>query len=348
MQKALNNLIQKSFDNGIINGAVLLSKLKDKGYGYVFYTKFNDIENISPFHPVMKINGAKIHSSITKENDNDSKILFLMKPCEIRACVELKKLNQIDLDNSFLISYICPGCFEFKDGNSFENTDELVNNFVNGNLDDNIRDVCKSCVNFDGKGSDVVINLFNNSFVALTGKGEDLLKSLKIDFENQIKESDNLNKIRKLREKNNGSLIKEFKKFFKAEEKIIEYFDKCIGCHACSHACPICYCRQCYFESDTFKYYPDSIKRKIDYKNALRLPFDRVMFHIGRVTHMATSCVSCGMCEDVCPVNIKVSQFFKYMGNNIQNTFNYVPGVNREEQLPLLTFKENEFKEFED
>jgi formate dehydrogenase subunit beta len=75
---------------------------------------------------------------------------------------------------------------------------------------------------------------------------------------------------------------------------------------------------------------------------------DRVMFHLGRVTHMATSCVSCGMCEDVCPVDIKVSQFFKYMGANIQKIFDYVPGINREVTLPLLTFREEEFREAED
>jgi hypothetical protein len=36
------------------------------------------------------------------------------------------------------------------------------------------------------------------------------------------------------------------------------------------------------------------------------------------------------------------------MGNNIQKKFDYKPGVNREEVLPLLTFKENEFQEVED
>jgi ferredoxin len=63
---------------------------------------------------------------------------------------------------------------------------------------------------------------------------------------------------------------------------------------------------------------------------------------------MAASCVGCGMCEDVCPVNIKVGQFFKYTGSQIQNVFQYEPGVNREDVLPLLTFKQEELREFED
>ncbi len=347
MQEALNSLIKKSFEKQLINGVVIMSKGSD-GFNYTLYTGYEQLKDISPFHPVMKINGAKIHSAITKENDNNSKLAFIMKPCEIRACVELKKLNQVDLDNSILISYTCGGCFEFKEGNNINNIDNFLNNFINGNLDENIREVCKSCTLFNGEGADIVINLFNNSFVALTGKGEEFLNNIQVNFQNKIEENEHLLKVKNIREKNREEFLKNMKKSFKTEDKIVEYFDKCIGCHACSHSCPICYCRQCYFESDTFKYYPDSIKRKLNYKNALRLPLDRVMFHIGRVTHMATSCVACGMCEDVCPVGIKVSQFFKYMGNNIQNTFNYVPGINREEQLPLLTFKENEFQEVED
>ncbi len=347
MQEALNNLLEKSFSNGSIDGALIMSEI-DSGYSYVYYTNFEQIHNISPFQPVMKINGAKVHSAITRENDNRTKILFLMKPCEIRASVELKKLNQVDLDNSILLSYTCPGVLEFKEGNSFNDSEKFIENFINGNLYDNIREVCKSCINFSGEGADITINLFDKSFVALTAKGEEFLKSANIDYKTSFEPDDNYEKIKKIRETNRENLLKEYKNFFKSDDKIVEYFDKCIGCHACSHSCPICYCRQCYFESDTFKYYPDSIKRKVDYKNALRLPLDRVMFHIGRVTHMATSCVGCGMCEDVCPVNIKVSQFFKYMGTNIQNTFNYIPGINREEPLPLLTFKENEFQEIED
>ena len=347
MQNALNNLLKVSFDNNLIDGAVIMSA-NENGYSYCFYTDFAQIKKISPFHPVMKINGAKIHSAITKENDNNSKILFLFKPCEVRACVELKKLNQLDLNNSILVSYTCPGCFEFKEGNNFNNVDSLINDFINGNLSDSLREICRNCINFCGKGADITINLFDNSFIALTGKGEDFLNSINIEYKTKFEPDENLEKIKEIREKNNLNLIKDLKKYFKSEDKVVEYFDKCIGCHACSHSCPICYCRQCYFESETFKYYPDTIKRKLQNKNAIRLPLDRVLFHLGRVTHMATSCVNCGMCEDVCPVNIKVSQFFKYLGNNIQNTFNYTPGINREEPLPLLTFKENEFQQIED
>ncbi len=347
MKEKVFELVKNGFEKGEINGALILSK-RDDGYNYVLYSKTPEIDKISPFHPVMKINGAKIVSLTTKDNDTNRKFLFFLKPCEVRAAIELKKLNQIDLNNSIFVSYICPGVMEYKEGNNFNEIDNFLEEFKNGKLNESLRTSCKTCEYFCGQGADIVFDIFNENFVALTEKGKEFLKKIEIEFKDNLENSTQLEEIKKLREKNSKELLKSFEKEFKTEEKIIEFFDECIKCNNCREACPICYCRQCYFESETFKYYPDSIKRKFTLKSALRLPTDKILFHLGRVSHMATSCVGCGMCEDVCPMNIKVSQFFKYMGKNIQNTFSYTPGINREEPLPLLTFKEQEFEEIED
>ncbi len=340
-------IVKKAFEKDKIDGALIISKRED-GYDYTLFTKDSEIKDTSPFHPVMKINAGKIVSTLTKENDSQKKFLFILKPCEVRAAIELKKLNQVNLENVILISYTCPGVFEFKVGNNFKEVSEFISNFKNGNLDENLRKTCKTCEYFCGEGADIVFNLFDDTYTALTPKGEEFLNDLGVSFEKELKPNENLEKIKKLREKNAEELYKNLSSEFKDENKIIEYFDKCIKCNGCRYACPICYCRQCFFDSETFKYYPDSIKRKFEIKSALRLPTDKYLFHLGRVSHMAFSCVACGMCEDVCPMDIEVSQFFKYMGKNIQTTFGYIPGINREEPLPLLTYKEEEFKEVED
>ncbi len=347
MENLFNELVTNAFNLRLINGAVFLSK-RDDGYNYLLYSDYSHISNPTPFAPIMKINGGKVISAITKENETDKKFLFLMKPCEIRAAVELKKLNQVDLKNSLLVSYTCGGVFEFKEANSFTEHDKFKEDFVSGNLNPNIREICKTCVNFCGEGADIVFDFFNKEVVGLTETGKEFLTKAGMEFKENLGKNEYRVKIEKQRSENRKKLMKEKKKFFKSEDKIIEYFDKCIGCRACRESCPLCYCRQCYFDSDTFKYYPDSIEKKLDAKHGIRLPMDRIIFHLGRVSHMALSCVNCGMCEDVCPVGIEVSGFFTYMGNNIQQTFDYVPGINREEPLPLLTFKEEEFHEVED
>jgi formate dehydrogenase subunit beta len=347
MENKVREFIDNCFEKGDISGVVVMAKQED-GYYYSFFDKSSNLEEIKPFHPVMKMNGGKIVSLITKENPNNNKFLFILKPCEVRAAIELKKLNQIDIESCIFVSYTCPGVLNFKEGNNYSETESLIENFKNGNIDEDVRELCKTCTQFSGEGADILIDLFKGKFVSLNAKGEEFLSKISFDFDKEFDESDTIKNLRQLKENNLNELVKKQKEFFTDEEKIIEYFDKCIGCHACNHVCPICYCRHCYFESDTFKYYPDSIRTKLDTRKAIRLPMDRIMFHLGRVTHMAASCVGCGMCEDVCPVNIKVGQFFKYTGSQIQNVFQYEPGVNREDVLPLLTFKQEELREFED
>jgi len=343
----MEEVIKKAFEKDKIDAALIISERLD-GYDYTLFTKDSEIKNISPFHPVMKMNAAKIVSTLTKENDSQKRFLFILKPCEVRATIELKKLNQVNLDNSILISYTCPGVFEFKEGNNFKDVEKFLSNFKNGIIDESLRESCKTCEYFSGEGADIVFDLFNNSYVALNPKGEEFLNDIGISFEKELKQNKNSEKIKEIRKNKAYELYKNFSAEFKDENKLIEYFDSCIKCNGCRYVCPICYCRQCFFESESFKYYPDSIKRKFEIKSALRLPTDKYLFHLGRVSHMAVSCVACGMCEDVCPMDIKVSQFFKYMGKNIQNTFGYIPGINREEPLPLLTYKEDEFNEVED
>jgi len=59
---------------------------------------------------------------------------------------------------------------------------------------------------------------------------------------------------------------------------------------------------------------------------------------------MATSCTGCGLCEQACPVNIPLLKLFKLVGCNVQLVFEYEPGRELEEPLPLTTFKEVELE----
>jgi len=62
---------------------------------------------------------------------------------------------------------------------------------------------------------------------------------------------------------------------------------------------------------------------------------------------MSLSCVSCGACEDACPVSIPVAQIFTMVGDQTQEYFDYAAGRDRAEPLPLQGFEEQEFTEVE-
>jgi formate dehydrogenase subunit beta len=126
---------------------------------------------------------------------------------------------------------------------------------------------------------------------------------------------------------------------------LIEVFGKCIGCHGCGHVCPICYCLLCDFESRSFDYDTPYFEKELAGKGALRLPPDTIFFHLGRMTHMSFSCVGCGVCSDTCPVGIPVAAVFKKVGEHTASLFEYVPGRDVEEAIPVMVFKEEEFHE---
>ena len=64
--------------------------------------------------------------------------------------------------------------------------------------------------------------------------------------------------------------------------------------------------------------------------------------------HMSLSVVSCGACEDVCPVSIPVAQIFSRVADETQGLFDYVSGRSLEEPIPLVAYKEEELHEMED
>ena len=147
----------------------------------------------------------------------------------------------------------------------------------------------------------------------------------------------------KEREKSNAALRSEIEGI----DSLVKAFSKCIDCHNCMRVCPICYCRQCTFESDKTKFTFEDYITRAKARGRLLIPVDTLLFHIGRMLHMSLSRVSCGMCEDACPMDIPVAQIFTLVGDRNREAFDYVPGRNADEPLPLRTFEEEELLEVE-
>jgi formate dehydrogenase subunit beta len=129
------------------------------------------------------------------------------------------------------------------------------------------------------------------------------------------------------------------------EEKLLTMFARCVNCHNCRDACPICYCRECLFDSPTFEFGADKYLDWAEKKDALRMPTDTLLFHLTRLNHMASSCVGCGLCQEACPNEVPVFSIFRMVGDKVQEVFEYVPGRSLEEEMPLSTFREDELQE---
>ncbi|MCU0722548.1 MAG: 4Fe-4S dicluster domain-containing protein, partial [Planctomycetes bacterium] len=132
----------------------------------------------------------------------------------------------------------------------------------------------------------------------------------------------------------------------KGKDGILAFLQRCLGCHNCRTVCPVCYCKECFFDSPTFEIEASKFLGWAEARGALRLPADTLLFHLTRANHMAHSCVACGMCTQACPSGIEVGALFSALGRRVQALFQYEPGKSLGDEIPLSTFREDELQVF--
>jgi formate dehydrogenase subunit beta len=107
-------------------------------------------------------------------------------------------------------------------------------------------------------------------------------------------------------------------------KKIISETSRCIKCYQCIDQCPICYCVDC------------------TTKNPVMVPPGELpvnfMFHLIRFAHIADSCVNCGQCEEVCPMEIPNTLFMHAQQVELEKMFGHTPGISMD--LPILALVE--------
>lgn len=115
-------------------------------------------------------------------------------------------------------------------------------------------------------------------------------------------------------------------------EERMDFWEKemsrCIRCHACRSACPLCVCRnQCVSNCRDPHWLTQA--------DGVR---DKMFFQIIHATHLAGRCTGCGECERACPMGIPVLLLKRSLSRQVEQLFAYKAGVDVEGVPPLLTF----------
>jgi len=321
------------------------------GYAYVLIKDPALLEGASPLPPVIPVQGAKALSALTRWGPPKETILAVMHPCEIRAAVELFKLKQASLDHIVFLSFDCPGVMPLSD--YVKNPGEADRTYAAARRkweSAKMRPLCRICNEFVPAASDLHIGLLGAEegsawLFPVSPEGRRIMDSVGLEtavssdaWEREAAER------KTVREKERQEAHQVSRDRVSGPDGLLAAFSSCINCHNCMRVCPVCYCRQCYFDSEAFKLPPENYVERARKKGSLRLPADTLLFHLGRMSHMALSCVSCGTCEDACPMDIKVGQIFSLVADNAQKQLNYLPGRSREDPLPASVYQEEELE----
>ena len=307
--------------------------------------------------PILPVATATIISKMTKVQSPSKPIAVVMRSCQIRALIELVKLNQANLTNIIIIGVDCSGTFPMNVYAGFQEkktpTQFILEtmNKKSAEAEPYLRSACQICKDPIPTHADIVLGFYGADIEkeivveAHTEVGKDLIKDLALEEQQEGKNREKaIKEIREEKTKKRTMFLKE-KEGVKGIGKVAEFFDKCVNCHNCRQACPICYCKECLFDSSVFDAEAYKFIRRAENKGLFKLPSDALLFQLGRMNHMILSCVECGLCEQACPNNIPLMDVFIPAAENAQKQFDYHPGKDKNEKVPMIVYREDEFLE---
>lgn len=351
--EAIRQLLRAILEKGVCR-AVLAPVRMPHGHGVApaLISEPDRLSDCVPFAPVMALSEATVAGSLTV-GEGALPVAILLHPCQLRAFVELAKLRQAGRDNTLLISIDCSGVYDtteysrlvrsgYRDG-------ELAAGLHTGSPRTaegyELRAACQICEQPIPDVADLWIRLVGVPEGEIRVRGASrLIEQLGLETAETPAGTETASAMIAARSAERERMLAEYDGRVSDVAGLLGEFAACIHCLNCMTACPLCYCKECIFRTETFDHVPGDYARWAERKGAVRMPADTILFHLTRLNHMAVSCVGCGLCEAACPNDLPVSRLFRLVGRRVQALFDYLPGRDWDEQIPIATFREDELE----
>ncbi|WP_458403649.1 Coenzyme F420 hydrogenase/dehydrogenase, beta subunit C-terminal domain [Methanobrevibacter sp.] len=352
---AVTSIFKYLLDEGIVDGVLALKPVDDVYDGVpTFITNSDDlIGTAGSYHCAPTMVGDLIQKYLF-----DKKVAVAVKPCDIRSIEELIKRHKIDKDKIYTVGLNCGGTVSPVTGRKMidlfyeASPDDVVSEEIDkGQFIIELADGTEEAVKIhdlelEGYGRrkncqrcDVKIPRKANIACGNWGS-EDGWTFIEINDEKGQELIDGAKKAGILETKTPADAAVEgrskvegiMKKMAKNAQNAMyptvnemEDWNRCISCYACRDICPICWC----FENCELN--------KPYFKEAANIPPSPIAFQGVRLSHMSFSCVDCGQCDDVCPMDIPVSLIFDKLQKKYCDRTGYVAGVTDDIKPPLYS-----------
>ena len=351
---ALRGFLRKLLERGLVEALLVPMRTPGGAVTPALVSNPDLLEAADPLAPVMSGNGATLAGKLGVREPR-AKVGAVLRSCELRALVELVKLQQANTDDMLLISVDCAGTYDVpvylrKRANGSDRLWEELFRTACTNpeaQDSDVRLACRMCEQPIAEGADVAIELLESDLAhgIHVSLSDELGQKLGLNARETTGRAEVVERLIATRRGIRDAQFAAIRDRLEGGEGIIRVFDACIRCHNCMTVCPVCYCKTCVFQSPVFDHEPMKFITWASQKGAVRLPADTSLFHLTRLNHMGLSCVGCGMCTQACPAELPVGLVFRSVSQRLQCTFDYLPGRSVDEPLPLITFKEDEWTE---
>lgn len=341
----------------------LLAPKRQAGRNWVMPSLMTDPEaviGLDPLSPIYPLNGARNVARLSR-TPSGGKLAVFMRPCEVRAFVELVKLKQGDPESLFIISVDCLGAVDNRTARA-SGTDDgraYTMDFVQqaqaaGDSEalEMLASACKVCEHPVPEVTDLAIGVMGVDIddhlliEACTKKGEMLLSALNLPTGDAPAARKTAIEARvAARTAARDAMFAATKAVTGDLKKLDDYLATCVNCYNCRVACPVCYCRACVFTTDVFDHPSAQYLGWARRKGEVRMPTDTLFYHLTRLAHMSTACVGCGQCSNACPNDIPLTELFRTVAQRTQTGFGYEAGRHLSEPPPLSTFEAEEYSE---
>ena len=359
LNESLAALFKSMLEKGIVDAVLVPARQHPKGVMQTLITDIEKLDQIDPFAPIVPVNSAKLVSNLTNV-PSGRPVAVVMRSCEVRAFLELVKLNQASVEDLVLIGIDCMGRYENSDYLKLEQNGSTTETFLEAACGDkgtksaegfDVASACKICEYPVPENVDIrlcVIGSGSHEVYAewVSDKGENIRNSLGVEAgEGPPGREEAVEKIKNERSAERDRIFTELYEQVDTMEKLRDHLAGCINCYNCRVACPVCYCKECVFVTDTFRHPGDKYISWGDKRGAIKMPTETLLYHLTRMAHMSTLCVGCGQCTSACPNDIQLAELFRSVANRTQARFDYYPGRSLDEPQPLAVFHDDELVE---
>lgn len=301
-------------------------------------TQPSELTNINPFAPVMLNNTASMIQSFIEDHPH-SHLAVVLRPCELRALVELRKRHRVRYqpvmagnyeESLVLISVDCAGTFspaEYIRHVAAHQADaemihvELTHGRQESYIPYQVRQTCQMCDSPGPLGADITIGTIgieSQGDLLVIARNEEIDRSLKLqDVADEIASERQVvyremmvGKLVDNRAEKRAALIRHEPLLAEEMTTALAMFARCTLFADCLDACPL-------YDGEL----TDMLGVGEEHHTGHALFTELV-----RVSRWLASCSGCGMCQQSCVHGVSLARAVTTLSHRIQNELHYRPG----------------------